>query len=88
VREALVKAIDKEWLERTLAEPDLSGLTLLALDEFAIKIGHRYATIFVEPTRKRVLRVRSGRSREEIRPFFQKLGTEGRRYIGELGALD
>jgi transposase len=76
-----VKAIDKEWLEKTLGEPDLSGLTLLALDEFAIKKGHRYATIFVEPTRRQVLWVCNGRSREEIRPFFERLGVEGCRRI-------
>ena len=72
------KAIDKAYLERTLGEPDLSGLTLLALDEFAIKKGHRYATIFVEPLRKQVLWVCKGRAREDIRPFFAKLGDEGR----------
>lgn len=82
-----VKAIDKEWLEKTLGKPDLSGLTLLALDEFALKKGHRYATIFVEPIRKQVLWVCNGRSREEIRPFFEKLGDEGRRRI-EAVAMD
>ena len=75
------KAIDKAYLGRTLGEPDLSNVTLLALDEFAIKKGHRYATIFVEPTSKRVLWVCKGRSREEIRPFFEKLGGDGRRRI-------
>lgn len=82
-----VKAIDKEWLEKTLGEPDLSGLTLLALDEFAIKKGHRYATIFVEPIRKQVLWVCNGRSREEIRPFFERLGAAGRQRI-EAVAMD
>lgn len=76
-----VKAIDKEWLEKTLGEPDLSNVTLLALDEFAIKKGHRYATIFVEPIRKQVLWVCRGRSREEIRPFFERLGPEGRQRL-------
>lgn len=76
-----VKAIDKEWLEKTLAEPNLSGLELLAMDEFAIKKGHRYATIFVEPLRKQVLWVCRGRSREEIRPFFERLGGDGRRRL-------
>ena len=37
-----VKSIDKEWLERTLGEPDLLNLTPLALDEFAIRRGQRY----------------------------------------------
>lgn len=76
-----VKRIDKAYLQEQLGEPDLSNLSLLAMDEFAIKRGHRYATIFVEPQRKEVLWVCRGRSREEIRPFFEKLGEEGRRRI-------
>jgi transposase len=75
------KAIDKAYLARTLGEPDLSDLRVLALDEFAIKKGHRYATIFVEPTRKQVLWICRGRSREDIRPFFEKLGAAGRQRI-------
>ena len=82
-----VKRIDKAYLQEQLGEPDLSGLTLLAMDEFAIKRGHRYATIFVEPQRKEVLWVCRGRSREHIRPFFEKLGQEGRRRI-EAVAMD
>ena len=82
-----VKAIDKAWLEATLGEPDLTKLELLAMDEFAIKRGHRYATIFVEPNRKEVLWVCRGRSREEIRPFFEKLGAEGCQRI-EAVAMD
>lgn len=76
-----VKAIDKTHLEATLGEPDLSDLTLLAMDEFAIKRGHRYATIFVEPHRKEILWVCRGRAREDIRAFFEKLGEQGRRRL-------
>lgn len=75
------KAIDKAYLERTLGEPDLSRLSVLALDEFAIKKGQRYATIFVEPTRKQVLWVCKGRGREDIRPFFERLGEAGRQRL-------
>lgn len=82
-----VKAIDKTYLEATLGEPDLSDLTVLAMDEFAIKRGHRYATIFVEPHRKEILWICRGRGREDIRPFFEKLGDEGRRRI-EAVAMD
>lgn len=73
-----VKAIDKAHLEATLGQPDLSEVDLLAMDEFAVKRGHRYATIFVEPQRKQVLWVCPGRSREDIRPFFEMLGETGR----------
>jgi len=82
-----VKAIDKAYLEATLGEPDLSTVTILAMDEFAIKRGHRYATIFVEPNRREILGVYRGRGREDIRPFFKKLGDPGRRRI-EAVAMD
>ena len=48
------------------------------MDEFAIQKGHRYATVVVEAATKRVLWVGRGRGREDVRPFFQSLGPEGR----------
>jgi transposase len=57
------------------------------MDEFAIQKGHRYATIIVEPQRKEVLWVGRGRGREDIRPFFELLGEEGRARI-EAVAMD
>lgn len=72
-----VKRIDLRTLERELGPVDLSGVTIIAMDEFAIQKGHRYATVIVEPTSKRELWVGRGRSREEIRPFFELLGAQG-----------
>ena len=72
-----VKRIDLRYLERELGPVDLKGVTVIAMDEFAIQKGHRYATVIVEPSSKRVLWVGRGRSREEIRPFFKLLGPEG-----------
>lgn len=46
------------------------------MDEFAIQKGHRYATVIVEPYDKRVLWIGRGRSRDEVRPFFELLGSE------------
>ena len=76
-----VKAIHRAHLEETLGPPDLSGLEAIAMDEFAIHKGEQYATVVVEPTRKRVLWVGRGRGREDIRPFFELLGEEGRRRL-------
>ena len=70
------KAIDFRELERTLGPPDLDGVRLLAMDEFAIQKGHRYATVVVDVERKRVLWVGRGRSRAEVRPFFELLGPQ------------
>jgi len=71
------KRIDKSYLNRELGPIDLSNVTILAMDEFAIQKGHRYATVIVDPTCKRVLWIGRGRGRADIRPFFEKLGVEG-----------
>jgi transposase len=71
-----VKELDRAHLQRSLGPVDFDGLEIIALDEFAIQKGHRYATVIVEPTRKRVLWVGRGRGREDIRPFFETLGSE------------
>lgn len=76
-----VKAIDKRYLKEKLGPVDLSGVTVIAMDEFAIQKGHRYATVIVEPRIKKVLWVGRGRGRADIRPFFELLGEEGRARI-------
>jgi len=76
-----VKAIDKASLERALGPVDVAGVEQIVMDEFAIQKGHRYATVIVEPETKRVLWVGRGRSREDIRPFFELLGPEGRQRL-------
>lgn len=73
-----VKRLDKEHLQRSLGPPDLTGVEVIAMDEFAIQKGHRYATVIVEPYTKRVLWVGTGRGREDVQPFFELLGVEGR----------
>ena len=70
-----VKAIDKASMERELGPVDLSGVEIIGMDEFAIQKGHRYATVVVDPTCKRVLWVGRGRGREDVRPFFELLGS-------------
>lgn len=72
-----VKRIHKAYLQHALGTPDLSGITEIGLDEFALRKGHRYATAIIEPRTRRVLWVCRGRGREDIRPFFEQLGPQG-----------
>jgi transposase len=72
-----VKSVDFQQLQRTPGPVDFSDVTVLAMDEFAIQKGHRYATVVIEPQRKRVLWVGRGRSRADVRPFFELLGSQG-----------
>jgi transposase len=76
-----VKATDQAYLQESLGPPDLSGVEQIVMDEFAIQKGHRYATVIIEPSTKRVLWVGRGRRREDIRPFFEQLGVEGRQRL-------
>lgn len=76
-----VKATDKAYLEESLGPVDLSAVEQIVMDEFAIHKGHRYATVIVDASNKRVLWVGRGNGREDIRPFFEKLGSEGRQRL-------
>ena len=82
-----VKRIDKHALKQELGPVDLSHVTVLAMDEFALHKGHRYATIVVEPHRKEVLYVGRGKDRAAVKGFFDQLGEAGCRRI-EAVAMD
>ena len=72
-----VKQIDQRALAARLGPVDLTGVRFLAIDEFAIQKGHRYATVVIDPTTKRVLWLGRGRGREDVRVFFELLGPAG-----------
>lgn len=68
-----VKSIDKLALQAAVKPPDWSTIRYLAMDEFALHKGHRYATVVVDPIARQVLWVGQGRSRETAKAFFQQL---------------
>lgn len=68
-----VKSLDKAALQDSVREPDWSQIRYLAMDEFALHKGHRYATVVVDPISRQVLWVGPGRSRETARAFFEQL---------------
>lgn len=68
-----VKSIDKARLRESVQAPDWSGIRYLAMDEFALHKGHRYATVVVDPIGRQVLWIGQGRSRETARAFFEQL---------------
>lgn len=71
-----VKQIDQRALAVRLGPIDAhwDDVRMLAIDEFAIQRGHRYATVVLDPVRKRVLWLARGRDRDAVRGFFEALG--------------
>lgn len=72
-----VKRIDKAYLKAKLGSVDVSKLERLAIDEFALHRGHRYATVVIDYDDGEVLWIGKGRSRKDIEPFFELLGEDG-----------
>src|SRR5688572_3353224 len=71
---ATVKAIDRRALAARLGPLRLDGVRVLALDEFALHRGQRYATVVADAETRRVLWVGEGRDRAAVRAFFALLG--------------
>lgn len=68
-----VKAVDKTRLTATLLEPDWAAIRYLAMDEFALHEGHRYAMVVIKRTRRQVLWIGLGRSRATTAALFKQL---------------
>ena len=69
-----IRVIDARRLARDVTPPDLSRVRRLIMDEFALFKGHRYATVAICADTLQVLWVGEGRSRKDVRPFFEMLG--------------
>jgi transposase len=65
-----VKNIDKAFLEEQYAQTDYEGLRILAVDEIAIKKGHRYMTVVIDYLTGRVVWMSKGRKKETLDAFF------------------
>jgi len=76
-----VKNIDKYYLERDYGQPDLKGLTILAVDEISIRKGHSYLTVVLDFLSGRVLFVGNKRKAKTLKRFFNKLSISQRKKI-------
>ncbi len=74
------KNIHKRYLQRTVYF-SLDNARYLAIDEFSIQRGHKYATVVVDLETKRVIWVGKGKSITEVNRFFELCGTEGCKQI-------
>lgn len=82
-----VKDIDKTFLEKEFGATDYTGLRILAIDEIAVRRGHRYLTVVLDYETGRVVWMGRDRNKETLSPFFQGM-TETQRAQIQAVALD
>ena len=72
-----VRELDRRRLQALVDALPPAQPRRLAMDEFAVFKGHRYASVILDADARRVLYVAEGHTRKSIRPFFEQLGPEG-----------
>lgn len=73
----LIKEIHTSKLRRQYRRIPLQKVTYLGIDEFSIRKGHAYMTIFRDLERGRILHAVEGKSKEAVEPFLKKLAKKG-----------
>lgn len=75
----LVKDIHKERLKSRYKAPPLKDLKYLGIDEFSIRKGHSYMSIFVDLQSGRILHAVEGKAGQDIVPFLKVLRRKARK---------
>lgn len=73
----LVKEILKQDLERRAALRSWKGVRRIAIDEIAVKKGHKYLTVVVDLDSGEALYTAEGHDHTSLEPFFKRLEAEG-----------
>ena len=69
----LVKEIFKEELKRRLRKRKLTGVRYIAVDEFALRKGHRYMTVVMDLETGQILYAEKGKDAQALIPFLKTL---------------
>jgi transposase len=68
-----VKELHKEALEKKYDTVPISDMEYIGMDEFSIRKGHKYMTIFTDLKTGRIVHAVEGRKEEDIEAFLKQL---------------
>lgn len=68
-----VREIEQQYLETHFSEPKLKHLKRIAIDEIAVRKGHRYLTLVLDLDSGRVVYVGKGRKKQSLNGFWKRL---------------
>jgi len=66
----LIKNIHKTYLKKKYQTPDLASIQYIGVDEFSIRKGHEYMTIFINLETGEIIHAVEGKSMESVTPFM------------------
>lgn len=72
----LVKNIHKAHLQREYKKPDLKSIQYIGVDEFSIRKGHDYMTIFINLETSEIIYATEGKSVDSVKSFMLRLKQE------------
>jgi len=72
----VIKKIHKEKLSNIYKKIPLEDLEYISVDEFSIRKGHKYMTVFTDLKSGRILHAVEGRTVENVAPFLKKLAKQ------------
>ena len=72
-----VKEMVKGYLELNYSKPDISGLKVIGIDEFAVKKGHVYKTIVVNLENGQIVYVGDGKGTDALDGFWKMVRKAG-----------
>jgi transposase len=75
----MVKEIHKDKLSVLYRKIPFREVKYIGVDDFSIRKGHEYMTIFTDLETGRILHAVEGRSKDDIRPFIEKLSRNARK---------
>lgn len=67
----------KEFLRRRYSDPDITGLKIIGIDEFAVKKGHVYKTIVIDLGRGRIVYVGDDKGTDVLDGFWKMVRRKG-----------
>ena len=68
-----IKGIHKAYLKNEYKNPSLETLQYIGVDEFSIRKGHKYMTIFINLETGEIIHAVEGKSMESVTPFILEL---------------
>ena len=72
-----VKEMVKDYLERNYSKPDITGLKVIGIDEFAVKKGRVYKTIVVNLETGQIVYVGDGKGADALDGFWKLVNKAG-----------